>query len=145
VFSQAFDALSPGGYLEFQEPVIPFEYVGPPAVSSDLYRWCELCIEGSTKLGRPWTNAVHYKRWMEEIGFEDVVEQDFYMPTNPWAKGTYFKQVGALLEEMYMHGIEGMSLRVIGALGWTAEEIREFMVKVKKSIRDPSITAYARL
>ena len=83
VLSQAFDALAPGGYLEFQDPVYPFEYVGPPAVSSDLYRWVELCIEGSAKLGRPWTNVVHYKRWMEEIGFEDVVEVTFYMPTNP--------------------------------------------------------------
>ena len=142
VLSQAFDALAPGGYLEFQDPVYPFEYVGPPAVSSDLYRWVELCIEGSTKLGRPWTNVVHYKRWMEEIGFEDVVELTFYMPTNPWAKGKYFKQVGALLKENFMNGIEGMSLRVIGALGWTAEEIRAFLVRVKRDIQDPSITCY---
>jgi hypothetical protein len=81
-------------------------------------------------------------QWVEEIGFEDVVELNFYMPTNPWAKGKYFKQVGALLEENYIKGIEGMSLRVIGALGWTAEEIRAFLVRVKRDIQDPSITCY---
>jgi hypothetical protein len=86
--------------------------------------------------------VAHYKSWMEEIGFEDVVEVTFYMPTNPWAKGKYFKQVGALLEENYIKGIEGMSLRVIGALGWTAEEIRAFLVRVKRDIQDPSITCY---
>jgi hypothetical protein len=82
---------------------------------------------------------------MEEIGFEGVVERNFYMPTNPWAKGEYFKQIGALLEENYTKGIEGMSLRVIGALGWTAEEIREFLAQVKRDIQDPSITCYTRM
>jgi hypothetical protein len=86
--------------------------------------------------------VVNYKRWLEEIGFEDVVEINFYAPMNPWAKGKYFKQVGALMSEMYLKGIEGLSLRVIGALGWTAEEIREFLVKVKKDIQDPAVTAY---
>jgi hypothetical protein len=62
VLKQAFDALSPGGYLELQDPVYPLQYVGPPAVSSNLYRWVELCMEGSKKLGRPWTNVVNYKR-----------------------------------------------------------------------------------
>ena len=85
---------------------------------------------------------MNYKRWLEEIGFEDVVELNFYMPTNPWAKGKYFKQVGALLRENYLNGLEAMSLRVIGALGWTAEEIREFLVGVKRDVQDPKITAY---
>jgi hypothetical protein len=79
---------------------------------------------------------------MEEIGFEAVVELTFYMPTNPWAKGNYFKQIGSLLEENYMIGIEAMSLKVIGALGWTAEEIREFLVKVRRDVQDPTITCY---
>ena len=142
VLTQALDALSPGRYLEIQDPVYPLQYVGPSPVTSRLYRWVELCLEGGAKLGRPWTNVVNYKRWMEEIGFENVVELNFYMPTNPWAKGKYFKQVGALLQENYLAGMEGMSLRVIGALGWTAEEIREFLVEVKKDVQDPSITCF---
>jgi hypothetical protein len=44
-----------------------------------------------------------------------------------------------------MNGIEGMSLKVIGNLGWTAEQIREFLVGVKRDIQDTSITAYVNV
>ena len=141
VLSQAFDALSPGGYLEFEDPVYPFEYVGLPPVSSDLYRQVEPAIEGSKKIRRPWNNIVHYKRWIEEIGFEDVIELTLYMPTNPWAKGTYFKQIGALVSENLMNRVEGMSLKVFTALGWTVEEIGTLLAGVR-DLQNPSITCY---
>jgi len=57
-------------------------------------------MEGSTKAGRPWINVTNYKRWMEELGFEDVVEKTFYWPTNAWAKGRYGKQVGAFFSRI---------------------------------------------
>jgi len=41
-----------------------------------------------------------------------------------------------------LNGAEGMSLKVIGSLGWTAEEIRELVVEVKKDMQDPNITSY---
>lgn len=85
----------------------------------------------------------NYKRWMEEIGFEDVVEETFYWPCGTWAKGRHYKQLGAMIRQNLLNGVEGMSLKVIGALGWTAEEIREFVVEVKKDMQDPKITSYA--
>jgi hypothetical protein len=102
-------------------------------------------MEGSTKLGRPWMNVKNYKGWMEEVGFEDVIEKNFYWPINTWAKGTYFKEVGAFFQQDLMNGIEGMSLKVIGNLGWTAEQIREFLGGVKRDIQDTSITAYVNV
>ena len=66
---------------------------------------------------------------MEEIGFEDVVEEKFYWPCGTWAKGRYFKQIGAIVRQNLLNGVEEMSLKVIGSLGWTAEEIREFVVE----------------
>jgi hypothetical protein len=84
----------------------------------------------------------YYKRWMEEIGFEDVVEETFYWPCGTWAKGKYFKQIGAIVRQNFLNGAEGMSLKVIGSLGWTAEQIRELVVEVKKDMQDPNITSY---
>jgi hypothetical protein len=125
--------------------VCPFQYIGDPPVTSDFYRWNELVVEGSTKIGRPWTNVVHYKRWMQEIGFEDVVEKSFYWPTNGWAKGRHYKQIGALFQADMLNGIEGMSLKIIGQLGWTPDAIREFIVGVRKDLCDPSITSYMNI
>ena len=111
-------------------------------MDSDLYKWNELVVAGAAKSGRPWTNAQHYKQWMEEIGFEDVVEKKFFWPTNSWPKGAYFKQVAIYWQADILRGLEGISLKVIGALGWSAEEIRAFLPAVKKDIKDTSIHAY---
>lgn len=145
MINEAFKSLAPGGYLELQDGLFPFEYVGEPPVKSEVYRWGQLCIEGSTKIGRPWTNGFHYKRWMEEVGFEDVVEKDFYWPTSAWAKGKYYKQIAALFQADMLNGLEGMSLKVIGVLGWTVDEIRAFIVGVQKDLQDTSITAYEHM
>jgi hypothetical protein len=145
VINEAFKSLAPGGYLELQDGLFPFKYVGEPPTNSDLYRWGKLCVEGSTKIGRPWTNAVHYKRWMEEVGFEDVVEKDFYWPTSVWAKGKYYKQIAALFQADMLNGLEGVSLKVLGVLGWTADDIRAFIVGVGKDLQDTSITSYEHM
>lgn len=62
-------------------------------------------------------NVVNYKRWMEEQGFEDVVEKTFYWPTSTWVEGRYYKLVAAYFQAHILNGIEGMSLKVIRPLG----------------------------
>lgn len=142
VLQQAFNSLAPGGYLELQDGTFPFKYIGPPPIDSDVYKWNEIVVEGAAKSGRPWTNSQHYKRWMEEIGFEDVVEKIFYWPTNSWPKGAYFKTVAAYWQANILSGIEGISMKVMQQAGWTPEEIPPFLEKVKKDIKDTSIHAY---
>lgn len=82
---------------------------------------------------------------MEEIGFEDVVEEKFFWPNNTWAKGKYFKEIGALVCKDFLNGVEGISLKVLGHLGWTAEEVRDLVGEVRKDFEDTNIHAYLRL
>ena len=107
-----------------------------------MYKWNEILVAGAAKSGRPWTNAQHYKRWMEQIGFEDVVEKFFYWPTNLWAKGAYFKEIALYWQKDLLNGLEAISLKVMGAMGWSAEAVRAFLDGVRKDVRDPSIHAY---
>jgi trans-aconitate methyltransferase len=86
ILQQAYNSLSPGGYLEMQDFIVPFGFLGEQPVESPLYKWFQIITEGAAKLGRPWTNVKYYKKWMEEVGFEDVVEKKYYWPINPWAK-----------------------------------------------------------
>jgi hypothetical protein len=79
---------------------------------------------------------------MEELGFEDVVQKNFYWPTNPWAKEEYFKRVAAYFQEDLLSGLEAISFKVMAAVGWSVEEIKEFLPGVKKDFKDPSIHAY---
>lgn len=136
VLRQAFSALTPGGYLELQDLVYPWRYIGEPPTDSYFYNWNEVVVVGGAKAGRPWTNVQHYKRWMEEIGFEDVAERTFYWPMGTWAEGEYFKRVGHFVQVNHYDGIEGIGLKVMEAAGWEVDEIRGFLAEVKREIRE---------
>ncbi|RDW68603.1 hypothetical protein BP5796_09260 [Coleophoma crateriformis] len=143
VLKSAFNALAPGGYLELQDGIFPMEYIGEPPVESNLYKWNQLLIEGSTKSGRPWTNVRHYKRWMQEIGFEEVVEKEFYWPTSQWPKGSYLKGVSNWWQKDFLQGLDGISMRIFtGMLGWSVEKVKEFTDEVRKDVVNKEIHAY---
>ncbi|KAE9381991.1 S-adenosyl-L-methionine-dependent methyltransferase, partial [Stipitochalara longipes BDJ] len=142
VFSEAFKSLAPGGYVELQDVVQPYFFLGEHSQSSNLHRWSELTCEGSAKIGRSWTNVPNYKRWMEELGFVDIVERDFYWPSSRWAEGEYYKKIASIYSKNMCNGVEGMSLKVMGSLGWTAEEVRSFMAEVRKDFCDVDVFAY---
>ena len=126
-------------------------------MESSLYKWNELVVAGefpfigiwiiptvigAAKSGRPWNNAQHYKRWLKEAGFENVVEKHYYWPTSGWPKGKYYKQIAAYWQEDLLSGLEAISLKVMGLMGWSAEEIRVFLEDVVKDVKDTSIHAY---
>lgn len=125
-----------------QDFIFPFKFLGQPPKESLLYKWFEIIVEGAEKLGRPWTNVKHYKRWMEEIGFEDVNEKTFYWPINPWAKGKYFKQIALYAQADFLNGLEGMSLKVMGSMGWPAEDVQKYLIGVRKDVKDTAIHCY---
>ena len=142
MFGKAYDALTPGGYFEMQDFVFPFEYIDEPPTESLLYKWFQIISEGAAKLGRPWTNVPKYKQWFEEIGFEDVMEKRFYWPINAWAKGKYYKQISVYAQTNFQNGMEGMSLKIMGSMGWSAEEIQVFLAGVRDDVRNTKIHCY---
>ncbi len=145
IIAQAYDHLEPGGWLELQDGIFPFEYVGEKPVNSALYKWNEYVLQGAEASGRSWTNVKHYKRWMEDAGFEDVEERRFYWPLSSWAKGQYYKTISAYFQEDIHGGVEAISFRVLSRLGWSAEKIKEFLDEVRKDVRDTSIHAYLNM
>lgn len=122
------------------------EYIdGLERTDTALYKWNQLCMEGGLKAGRAWTHAQHYKRYLEEAGFEEVVERRFYWPLGSWAKGKYYQTLGEFMREVLFNGLDAISFKVIGSLGWTVDEIRVFLAQVRNDIRDPSIHAYMNM
>jgi hypothetical protein len=130
--------------MELQDGVFPMEYSGDePPKESALYRWNQLVLEATAeKIGRRWDNVKNYKRFMEEAGFEDVTERRFYWPMSPWAKGTYYKTVAAYFQADMLQGVEGISLRVFGALGWKKPDIEALLADVRQDMKDTRIKAY---
>lgn len=142
IIRKAFDNLAPGGLLELQDGVFPFLCVDEEPKDSAFFRWSRECTAGAAKSGRPWTNAQHYKRWMQEYGFEDVVEKRYYWPTSQWAKGRYFKEIALYFQEDLLSGVEGISTKVLASNGWSQEELQVFLPQVKSDIKNKDIHAY---
>lgn len=125
-----------------QDMQFPFQYIGDPPTESAVYKWNELLIEGAARAGRPWTNVQYYRHYMEELGLEDIAEKNFYWPTSMWARGRYFKDVATFFHENLLRALEGVSLKVMGILGWSEDEILNFLAGVREEIKDTSIHAY---
>ena len=128
-----------------QDAVFPFSFASPPPPNCAFAQWNKYIKEGSERMGRPWSNGRNYKRWFEEIGFEDIVERRFFWPLSPWAKGDYYKTVASFFQEDMLRGVEGISLKVLGYLGWSATEMQDFLAKVKADMRDTSVHAYINM
>ncbi|TVY83001.1 Secondary metabolism regulator [Lachnellula suecica] len=145
ILRKAFDSLATNGYLEMQDIIFPAQWIGDAPIDSYLYRSIEMIVAGAAKLGRPWTNVKHYKRWMEEIGFEGVTERVFYCPLGVWAEGDHYKDLGMHWQILALAGLEAASSRFLGAAGLSGEEIKTFIEGVKRDMKDPSMHAFVAM
>jgi SAM-dependent methyltransferase len=146
VMRSCFDALEPGGWVEFQDYVLPCYAPDNSYTGTDLERWANLMLEGAAKLGHPMDVADQYAKLMREAGFVDIVEQQFVWPTNAWPRDPKLKELGRWNETNMAQGVEGFSLHVMThGLGWSKEEVDVFVAKVKSDMRNRHIHAYFRL
>jgi SAM-dependent methyltransferase len=143
IWQKAYDSLAPGGYLELYDGIFPFKYIGEAPKDSAMYQWSEAVSAGAMKSGRPWNNTQYFKKWLEEIGFEDIVERKFYWPTGGWPVGEYYKTLAAYWQEnMTGGGLEAISRKVLALMGWSEDETEKLLSEVKKDFLDTSIHAY---
>ena len=120
-----------------------FDVIDSSADGTELRRFSDLMLDGAKKLGRDFRHAPEYKRYFEEIGFEDVTEVKFDWPFNTWPRGEYYKTLGKWYNEDFNQGLEGMAMATLTrAHGWSKEEVIEFLVRVRKDLNDKSIHAY---
>ena len=143
VIQSAYDALVPGGYLEFFDGLLPIECVDSSMDGTALGKWTPMCVEGAKNLGKDWTCTAKYKQYMKDAGFLDVKEIKYQWPTNTWPKSRHQKVLGMWFQQDLLDGIHGMSMAVFTrGLRMTPEEVELFLVDVRKDITDRSIHAF---
>ncbi|KAG5984674.1 hypothetical protein E4U55_003754 [Claviceps digitariae] len=111
VVQQAFEALEPGGYLESQE----YDFlVGCDDGSMDpegaLAQWTRNMTLAGERCNRPTTTGLSLKESYKRVGFVDVQEVVFRIPTNGWPKDEHLKEIGRLWEMNMLSGLSGFSL-----------------------------------
>ncbi len=112
--------------------------------NTSLERWHQLILEGVKKMGRDAAySSLSYGRWMQEIGFVDIVEKRYALPTNPWAKGSDKKELGFMQMTNIMNGLTGMTTKLfVTKHGMALDEIEKLIGGVRKDIQDRDIHSY---
>ncbi|KAI1109357.1 S-adenosyl-L-methionine-dependent methyltransferase [Nemania sp. NC0429] len=143
LFAAIRDNLNPGGWVEMQDYYVKLQSIDGTLDGTALQRWNGMLNHALSFLGRSGLNTVKYKRWLREAGFEDIREEVFAVPGNPWAKGEEQKQLGALQMENILEGLYGISISLFTKyLGMSPEAVEAMLVDVRRDLMDRSIHFY---
>ncbi|KAI1881095.1 hypothetical protein JX265_001335 [Neoarthrinium moseri] len=143
VIKNAFPHLKSGGYLEIQDGIVPWRGDDDSFRGSNFDKWQNLLCEGLSQTGRDLMDAKNWGRYMREEGFKDVVEQHFFMPINPWAKGQREKLIGLLCQRDWALALPDMSVPVFTKiLGWTKEQYDKLMEGLLRDLENTDIHGY---
>lgn len=136
--------LEPGGYFEIHDMGMPIrcdDHTLSP--DSNLSRWCDLIHEAAEKAGRPVWPTDKYATYLQEAGFEDVVEREFKWPMNSWPRDPAYKELGTWVLTNFHEILEGLTLaHFTRALGWSREDTLAFCAKVRADMKNTRIHSY---
>jgi ubiquinone/menaquinone biosynthesis C-methylase UbiE len=145
VIQKAYNQLAPGGYLEMQDGIFPLQCHDDTLAGTALDQWSKACVEAGEVTGRAWTNARYYKQWMEEIGFEEVKEKIFEVPTSNWPRGKKVKELGLWFHENMMDALGASKVLLNKALDYAPDEVELLLMEVRKNLKNRGVHAYMPL
>ncbi|KAK8112261.1 uncharacterized protein PG998_008718 [Apiospora kogelbergensis] len=140
VFRTIYENLNPGGWVEFQDYYVKLDSFDGTLDGTALQRWNHMINQALGPTGRSGLNSAHYERWMREAGFEDVTQEKFAVPGNPWTRDKTHKQLGVLQRTNILEGLHGISISLFTKfLGMSTEEVEVFLADVRRDINDTRI------
>ncbi|RYC63364.1 hypothetical protein CHU98_g2838 [Xylaria longipes] len=143
LFASIYANLNPGGWVELQDYYVKLQSIDGTLDGTVLQRWNHMLNHALTFMGRSGLNTVKYRRWLRAAGFEDVREEVFAVPGNPWAKGEEQKQLGALQMNNILEGLHGISISLFTKfLGMSPEAVEALLVDVRKDLTNRNIHFY---
>lgn len=141
VIQQAFDKLNPGGWLECQEPEATLRCDdGTMPADHALLQWLQELGRISRLADKPCEVAQQLKGWFEQVGFVDVQEKVYKMPTCAWPEDHEQKEIGWWMEEMLASHVSGISRAYqsrVGGLSVEEHEVSSYAMAHYKSYSSP--------
>ncbi|KAH8662452.1 S-adenosyl-L-methionine-dependent methyltransferase [Xylariales sp. PMI_506] len=142
VMRHAFDNMAPGGWIEFQEASPRFRQANRNFQGDGMKRWGEGCIKGAAASGRDIEAVIHYKKWLEDIGFTNVTERQFIYPLSGWLEDPRLKQLGNYGRQNALEGIRGAGWIMLRRAGMTTQEVEELINQCQTELADPANHVY---
>ncbi|KAK6529437.1 hypothetical protein TWF281_008612 [Arthrobotrys megalospora] len=136
LYQQAYDALRPGGYFEFQDPDLVFlTDDGSMPEDASLNQYINHFHAACEKMGKHTRGQPQsVKDELRKVGFTDIVEDVKKCPQNPWPKkDEHLKALGRYSLLNLLDGLEGFAMKLFtGILKWRKEEVDIFVAKLKQ-------------
>ena len=139
--------LNPGGWVEIADFEGDWFSDDDPDMerAPSIRKWARLQQEASIKFGKKLNVAHLHKRQLIDTGFQDVHEQVYKIPVNPWPKDPKLKEIGRYQQANAIEGMEAMSLALFTrVLGWSNQEAHMFFASVRRELTDRSIHVYSK-
>lgn len=137
-FQKCFDNLKPGGWVEVHEVQFPMKSANPSTpADAPFLRWGNVIYEGLAKGGIDSGAANAFPQYLKEVGFEDIVEEMIPWAVAPWPEDEKGRKIGQMEADNLHNGMEGMTFGVLTKnLGWTREEVDDFVAEIRKDMYD---------
>ncbi|KAF4626930.1 hypothetical protein G7Y89_g11223 [Cudoniella acicularis] len=143
-YRQALAHLAPGGWFQqIEMSVVPTSDDGTVTEGSIFDMWGKISLEAGDKFGKDLRIHEQIKGYLDDAGFEEVVEKVYKWPIGPWDEDIHMKQIGLWNQLHWEEGIEGWSLALLTrVLGWSYTEVQAYLGKMRTGIRDRKVHAY---
>ncbi|KZL66337.1 SAM-dependent methyltransferase, partial [Colletotrichum tofieldiae] len=151
LYSQAFEHLKPGGYIEVKEIDIEdhSQSLGDDLPEDHIYRrWAKIMFEATDRFGKTLKQTRDHgiAGGLRNAGFVDIVEKSWPIPVGNWPADPKLKEVGVINLEYIDESLEGFGVLLLKhAMGWEDAEILVFISEMRKALKDPKLQTYFRL
>ncbi|EWC44255.1 hypothetical protein DRE_01081 [Drechslerella stenobrocha 248] len=135
LYRQAYDALKPGGYFEFQDPELMF-YTDDESLPADaaLNQYINYFHDACHKAGKHTRGQPQsVKDELAKIGYIEINEDVRVCPQNPWPRDPHLRMLGRYSLLNLLDGLEGFAMKLFtGILKWKKEEVDMFVLNLKQ-------------
>lgn len=157
------DNLNPGGWAEFTEWIVLLQSPNHSFENTSFHKWNKLMSRGKflpqaiisfansdfvglKDLGSSLYYPTQYKPLLEKVGFENITVTKYGAPTNACYPGKKLQKIGTMMSKNWNAIIEPLTLSVfIDGLGWSADDVKKFVVNVKREIPDTRYHSFMTL
>jgi hypothetical protein len=137
---QAYTFLKPGGWLELQEFHLPLGCEDDSMKGTSLEKWGQEVHRATAKIGINSLASLQHAKRMTDRGFINMDEKQLKIPLGPWAKGNQEKKIGTMAQKDLYDGVEGISTKLFLLLGYSQEDVTEFLGKAKADLMNPEVS-----
>ena len=144
-YSQVYQNLKPGGWLEMMEPEARLRSDDDTIQGAPwLRRLADGLHEASRKIGKSLNVAYMHKKWLEDTGFVDVREEVYKTPIGVWPKDPKLKEIGRFQRAQALDAVDSYTLALFTrVLGHSLQETQALIERVKCEVADPKLHLYS--